>query len=31
MKRPVSTQQAPSVVSDGQDRFSIADTAMSDR
>ena len=30
MKRPVSTQQAPSVVSDEQDRFSIADTAMSD-
>ena len=30
MKRPVSTQQAPSVVSDGEDRFSIADTNMSD-
>lgn len=30
MKRPMSTQQAPSVVSDGEDRFSIADTAMSD-
>ena len=30
MKRPVSTQQASSVVSDEQDRFSIADTAMSD-
>ena len=30
MKRPMSTQQASSVVSDGEDRFSIADTAMSD-
>ena len=30
LKRPVSTQQASSVVSDGEDRFSIADTAMSD-
>ena len=30
MKRPVSTQQASSVVSDGEDRFSIADTNMSD-
>lgn len=30
IKRPVSTQQASSVVSDEQDRFSIADTAMSD-
>ena len=30
MKRPVSTQQASSVVSDEQDRFSVADTAMSD-
>jgi len=30
MKRPLSTQQASSVVSDGEDRFSIADTAMSD-
>lgn len=30
MKRPMSTQQAPSVVSDGEDRFSVADTAMSD-
>ena len=30
MKRPMSTQQASSVVSDGEDRFSIADTALSD-
>lgn len=30
MKRPVSTQQASSVVSDGEDRFSIADTNISD-
>ena len=30
LKRPVSTQQASSVVSDGEDRFSIADTALSD-
>ena len=30
MKRPLSTQQASSVVSDGEDRFSIADTNMSD-
>ena len=30
MKRPMSTQQASSVVSDGEDRFSIADTNMSD-
>jgi len=30
LKRPVSTQQASSVVSDGEDRFSIADTNMSD-
>ena len=29
MKRPVSTQQASSVVSDGEDRFSIADTSAS--
>jgi hypothetical protein len=30
MGRPLSTQQASSVVSDGEDRFSIADTALSD-
>ena len=30
IKRPMSTQQASSVVSDGEDRFSIADTALSD-
>ena len=30
MKRPVSTQQASSVVSDVEDRFSIADTNISD-
>ena len=29
LKRPVSTQQASSVVSDGEDRFSIADTSAS--
>ena len=30
MKRPMSTQQASSVISDVEDRFSIADTNMSD-
>ena len=29
LKRPMSTQQASSVVSDGEDRFSIADTSAS--
>ena len=29
LKRPMSTQQASSVVSDGDDRFSIADTSAS--